>query len=111
MNEEGVKRWVLEGTDYVYPRTTNKILEAYLKLKGVAAEDIMINYTPFGFSDWQTEVAAIKKFGSAGKKTAGVSTINGDADVPFYKELGNARLKAQDLPVVSFSAGQTKLAR
>src|SRR4030095_4324899 len=74
MNEEGVKRWVLEGTDYVYPRTTNKILEAYLKLKGVPAEDIMINYTPFGFSDWQTEVAAIKKFGSAGRKTAVVST-------------------------------------
>ena len=92
MSEEGgaVKRWVLEGTDYVYPRTTNKILEAYLKAKGVAAEDIKINYTPFGFSDWQTEVAAIKKFGSAGKKTAVVSTINGDANVPFYKELGNA---------------------
>ena len=90
MSEEGgsVKRWVLEGTDYVYPRTTNKILEAYLKAKGVAAEDIMVNYTPFGFSDWQTEVSAIKKFGSAGKKTAVVSTINGDANVPFYKELG-----------------------
>ena len=85
-----VKRWVLEGTDYVYPRTTNKILEAYLKPKGVPAEDIMINYTPFGFSDWQTEVSKIKAFGSAGKKTAVVSTINGDANVPFYKELGNA---------------------
>ncbi|TIQ24252.1 MAG: urea ABC transporter substrate-binding protein, partial [Mesorhizobium sp.] len=70
-----VKRWVLEGTDYVYPRTTNKILEAYLKSKGVPAEDIMVNYTPFGFSDWQTEVSAIKKFGSAGKKTAVVSTV------------------------------------
>src|SRR5690349_23999535 len=91
MSEEGgaVKRWVLEGTDYVYPRTTNKILEAYLKSKGVAAEDIMINYTPFGFSDWQSIVADIKKFGSTGKKTAVVSTINGDANVPFYKELGN----------------------
>ncbi|TJV33730.1 MAG: urea ABC transporter substrate-binding protein, partial [Mesorhizobium sp.] len=87
MSEDGgsVKRWVLEGTDYVYPRTTNKILEAYLKAKGVAAEDIMVNYTPFGFSDWQTEIAAIKKFGSAGKKTAVVSTVNGDANVPFYK--------------------------
>src|SRR5438445_7317694 len=102
----GVKRWVLEGTDYVYPRTTNKILEAYLKQKGVPAEDIMINYTPFGFSDWQTEVAAIKKFGSAGKKTAVVSTINGDANVPFYTELGNAAIKAADIPVVAFSVGE-----
>ncbi|EKD33772.1 MAG: hypothetical protein ACD_75C02599G0001 [uncultured bacterium] len=76
MNEIGAKRWVLAGTDYVYPRTTNKILEAYLKAKGVAAEDIMINYTPFGHSDWQSIVADIKKFGSAGKKTAVVSTIN-----------------------------------
>jgi urea transport system substrate-binding protein len=79
---------VLAGTDYVYPRTTNKILEQYLKDKGVAAEDIMINYTPFGHSDWQTIVSDIKAFGSAGKKTAVVSTINGDANVPFYKELG-----------------------
>src|SRR5436190_350031 len=85
MKEVKVTRWVLEGTDYVYPRTTNKILEAYLKSKGVKAEDISINYTPFGHSDWQTRVAAIKKFGSAGKKTAVVSTINGDANVPFYK--------------------------
>src|ERR1700710_567545 len=91
-----VKRWVLEGTDYVYPRTTNKILEAYLKAKGVAPEDIMINYTPFGFSVWQTEVSKIKAFGSAGKKTAVVSTINGDANVPFYKELGNQGIKATD---------------
>src|SRR6266436_5236871 len=92
MNEIKVKRWVLAGTDYVYPRTTNKILEAYLKSKGVADADISINYTPFGFSDWQTRVAAIKKFGSAGKKTAVVSTINGDANVPFYKELGNQKI-------------------
>ena len=84
-----VKRWVLEGTDYVYPRTTNKILQAYLESKGVADSDIMINYTPFGFSDWQTEVKSIKAFGSAGKKTAVISTVNGDANVPFYKELGN----------------------
>src|SRR6185369_6137908 len=112
MSDEGgaVKRWVLEGTDYVYPRTTNKILEAYLKAKGVAAEDIMINYTPFGFADWQTEVAAIKTFGSAGKKTAVVSTINGDANVPFYKELGNAGVKATDIPVVAFSVGEEELA-
>ena len=112
MSEDGgaVKRWVLEGTDYVYPRTTNKILEAYLKAKGVAPEDIMINYTPFGFSDWQTEVSKIKAFGSAGKKTAVVSTINGDANVPFYKELGNQGIKATDIPVVAFSVGEEELA-
>ncbi len=107
---EGVERWVLAGTDYVYPRTTNKILEAYLKDKGVAAEDIMINYTPFGQSDWQTIVSDIKKFGSAGKKTAVVSTINGDANVPFYKELGNQGINAEDIPVVAFSVGEEELA-
>ena len=110
MKEEKVKRWVLEGTDYVYPRTTNKILEAYLKSKGVPAGDIMVNYTPFGFSDWQTEVSKIKTFGSAGKKTAVVSTINGDANVPFYKELGNQGIKATDIPVVAFSVGEEELA-
>ena len=110
MKEEGVQRWVLAGTDYVYPRTTNKILEAYLKDKGVAADDIMINYTPFGHSDWQTIVSDIKKFGSSGKKTAVVSTINGDANVPFYKELGNQGVKATDIPVVAFSVGEEELA-
>src|SRR5918992_292498 len=105
-----VKRWVLAGTDYVYPRTTNKILEAYLKAKGVKPEDIMINYTPFGHSDWQTIVADIKKFGSSGKKTAVVSTINGDANVPFYKELANQGVKATDIPVVAFSVGEEELA-
>jgi urea transport system substrate-binding protein len=108
--EEKVQRWVLAGTDYVYPRTTNKILEAYLKAKGVKPDDIMINYTPFGHSDWQTIVADIKKFGSAGKKTAVVSTINGDANVPFYKELGNQGISAKDIPVVAFSVGEEELA-
>ncbi len=97
MKDEKVKRWVLAGTDYVYPRTTNKILEAYLN-------------TPFGHSDWQTIVADIKKFGSQGKKTAVVSTINGDANVPFYKELGNQGVKAKDIPVVAFSVGEEELA-
>jgi len=110
MKDEKVQRWVLAGTDYVYPRTTNKILEAYLQQKGVKAEDIMINYTPFGHSDWQTIVANIKKFGSAGKKTAVVSTINGDANVPFYKELANQGIKAKDIPVVAFSVGEEELA-
>ncbi|MCO5763086.1 MAG: urea ABC transporter substrate-binding protein [Chromatiaceae bacterium] len=107
--DQGVQRWVLAGTDYVYPRTTNKILEAYLKGKGVAQEDILINYTPFGHSDWQSIVADIKKFGSAGKKTAVVSTINGDANVPFYKELGNQGVSAENIPVVAFSVGEEEL--
>jgi urea transport system substrate-binding protein len=108
-DELGVERWVLAGTDYVYPRTTNKILEAYLKQNGVAEEDIMINYTPFGHSDWQSIVADIKQFGSEGKKTAVVSTINGDANVPFYKELGNQGISAEDIPVVAFSVGEEEL--
>jgi len=109
MSELGAKRWVLAGTDYVYPRTTNKILEAYLKSKGVADDDIMINYTPFGHSDWQSIVSEIKKFGSAGKKTAVVSTINGDANVPFYKELGNQGVSSADIPVIAFSVGEEEL--
>src|SRR3979411_1751221 len=104
----GAKRWVLLGTDYVYPRTTNKILRAFLKAKGVADKDIDEKYTPFGHSDYQTIVADIKKF-SAGGKTAVVSTINGDSNVPFYKELGNAGLKATDIPVVAFSVGEEEL--
>jgi urea transport system substrate-binding protein len=104
----GAKRWVLLGTDYVYPRTTNKILRAFLKSKGVAEKDIMETYTPFGHSDYQTIVADIKKF-AAGGKTAVVSTINGDSNVPFYKELGNAGLKATDVPVVAFSVGEEEL--
>ncbi len=103
------KRFVLLGTDYVYPRTTNKILRAFLKSKGVAESDIMEEYTPFGHSDYQTIIAKIKKFSSEGKKTAVVSTINGDSNVPFYKELGNAGLKATDVPVVAFSVGEEEL--
>ena len=109
MNHIGAKRWVLLGTDYVYPRTTNKILEAYLKANGVSDEDIMIQYTPFGHSDWQNIVSDVKKFGSSGKKTAVVSTINGDANVPFYKELGNQGISAEDIPVVAFSVGEEEL--
>ena len=108
--DQGVERWVLAGTDYVYPRTTNKILEQYLKDNGVAEEDIMINYTPFGHADWQSIVSEIKAFGSAGKKTAVVSTINGDANVPFYKELANQGIEATDIPVVAFSVGEEELA-
>ena len=110
MGEEGgsAKRWFLLGTDYVYPRTTNKILRAFLKSKGVAEKDIEEVYTPFGHSDYQTIVANVKKF-AAGGKTAVISTINGDSNVPFYKELGNAGLKATDVPVVAFSVGEEEL--
>jgi len=110
MSEDGgaAKKWVLLGTDYVYPRTTNKILNYFLKSKGVAKKDIMETYTPFGHSDYQTIVADIKKF-AAGTPTAVVSTINGDSNVPFYKELGNQGLKAEDIPVVAFSVGEEEL--
>jgi urea transport system substrate-binding protein len=104
----GAKRFYLLGTDYVYPRTTNKILRAFLKSKGVAEKDIEEVYTPFGHSDYQTIVANVKKF-SAGGKTAVISTINGDSNVPFYKELGNQGLKATDVPVVAFSVGEEEL--
>ena len=104
------KRFVLEGTDYVYPRTSNKIIRAFLKSSGVADEDILENYTPFGFSDWQTEVKRIKAFGASGKKTAVISTINGDANVPFYKELAAQGVKATDIPVIAFSVGEEELA-
>ena len=104
----GAKRFVLLGTDYVYPRTTNKILRAFLHSKGIDDKDIDEKYTPFGYSDYQTIVADIKKF-SAGGKTAVISTINGDSNVPFYKELGNQGLKATDVPVVAFSVGEEEL--
>ncbi|QJW83627.1 urea ABC transporter substrate-binding protein [Ramlibacter terrae] len=111
MSKDGgsAKRFVLLGTDYVYPRTTNKILRAFLKSKGVAEADIMEEYTPFGHSDYQTIIGKIKKFAGEGKKTAVISTINGDSNVPFYKELGNAGLKAKDVPVVAFSVGEEEL--
>ncbi|MCE4537019.1 urea ABC transporter substrate-binding protein [Pelomonas sp. P7] len=105
----GAKRFVLLGTDYVYPRTTNKILRAFLHSKGIKDEDIMEEYTPFGHSDYQSIIAKIKKFSAEGKKTAVVSTINGDSNVPFYKELGNQGLKATDVPVVAFSVGEEEL--
>ena len=110
MSEDGggAERFVLLGTDYVYPRTTNKILNYFLKSKGVSKKNIMEVYTPFGHSDYQTIVADIKKF-AAGKPTAVISTINGDSNVPFYKELGNQGLKAEDIPVIAFSVGEEEL--
>lgn len=110
MSEEGgnAERFVLLGTDYVYPRTTNKILRAFLKSKGIAESDIMEEYTPFGHSNYQTIVGNVKKF-AAGKKTAVISTINGDSNVPFYRELGNQGIKASDIPVMAFSVGEEEL--
>ena len=105
----GAERWILLGTDYVYPRTTNKILRAFLNASGVADADIMEAYTPFGHSDWQTIVSEVKTFAAAGKPTAVVSTINGDANVPFYKELANQGVSAEDIPVVAFSVGEEEL--
>jgi len=104
----GAKRFVLLGTDYVYPRTTNKILRHYLKSKGIKDRDIMESYTPFGHNDYQTIVSKIKKF-SAGKQTAVISTINGDSNVPFYKELSNQGVRAEDIPVIAFSVGEEEL--
>ncbi len=111
MSDDGgaAERWVLLGTDYVYPRTTNKILRAFLQAKGVSESDIMEQYTPFGHSDWQTIVSDVKDFASAGKATAVVSTINGDANVPFYKELASQGISAEDTPVIAFSVGEEEL--
>jgi len=112
MSEDGggAERFALLGTDYVYPRTTNKILRAFLNQHGIPDSDIMEVYTPFGHSDWQTIVADVKDFASQGKRTAVVSTINGDANVPFYKELANQGISAEDIPVVAFSVGEEELA-
>ena len=109
MKEEGVKRWVLAGTDYVYPRTTNKILEAYLISKGIPEENIFVNYTPFGHSDWATIVSDVVALGASGEQVGVISTINGDANVGFYKELAAQGVSAEDIPVVAFSVGEEEL--
>ncbi|WP_434983617.1 urea ABC transporter substrate-binding protein [Vreelandella zhaodongensis] len=110
INEVGIERFALVGTDYVYPRTTNRILEAFLKDEhGIAEDDIMVNYTPFGHSDWQNIVSEIRRFGEEGKPTAVISTINGDANVPFYTELSNQGIDAADIPVIAFSVGEQEL--
>nr|WP_245999477.1 urea ABC transporter substrate-binding protein [Paracoccus methylarcula] len=110
MTEElGVEKWALLGTDYVYPRTTNNILESYLKDQGVAAGDIFVNYTPFGHSDWSKIVSDVVALGADGKKVGVVSTINGDANVGFYKELAAAGISADDIPVMAFSVGEEEL--
>ena len=109
LEELGVEKFALLGTDYVYPRTTNRILEQYLKDQGIAAEDIFVNYTPFGHSDWSSIVADVVALGADGKKVGVISTINGDANVGFYKELAAAGVSADDIPVVAFSVGEEEL--
>jgi urea transport system substrate-binding protein len=109
LEELGVESFALLGTDYVYPRTTNNILDAYLKSKGVADSDIFVNYTPFGHSDWATIVADVVALGAGGKKVGVISTINGDANIGFYKELAAAGVSADDIPVVAFSVGEEEL--
>ncbi|WP_372604237.1 urea ABC transporter substrate-binding protein [Actibacterium sp.] len=109
LEELGVEKFALLGTDYVYPRTTNKILEQYLKDKGIPAEDIFVNYTPFGHSDWSKIVADVVALGADGKKVGVISTINGDANIGFYKELAAAGISADDIPVVAFSVGEEEL--
>ena len=109
LDELGIEKFALLGTDYVYPRTTNNILESYLKGKGIAAEDIFVNYTPFGHSDWSKIVADVVALGADGKKVGVISTINGDANIGFYKELAAAGISADDIPVVAFSVGEEEL--
>jgi urea transport system substrate-binding protein len=109
LNELGVQKFALLGTDYVYPRTTNNILESYLLSKGIAKEDIFVNYTPFGHSDWSKIVADVVALGADGKKVGVISTINGDANIGFYKELAAAGISADDIPVVAFSVGEEEL--
>ncbi|AWI85827.1 urea ABC transporter substrate-binding protein [Alloyangia pacifica] len=109
LDELGVEKFALLGTDYVYPRTTNRILEAYLKSKGIAEEDIFVNYTPFGHSDWSTIVSDVKALGADGKQVGVISTINGDANIGFYKELAAQGVSADDIPVVAFSVGEEEL--
>ncbi len=109
LDELGVEKFALLGTDYVYPRTTNNILESYLKQKGIADDDIFVNYTPFGHSDWSKIVADVVALGADGKKVGVISTINGDANIGFYKELAAAGVSADDIPVVAFSVGEEEL--
>ena len=109
LEELGVKKFALLGTDYVYPRTTNKILEQYLKDQGIPAQDIFVNYTPFGHSDWSKIVADVIALGASGKKVGVISTINGDANIGFYKELAAAGVSADDIPVIAFSVGEEEL--
>lgn len=109
LEELGVEKFALLGTDYVYPRTTNNILESYLQQQGIPESDIFVNYTPFGHSDWSKIVADVVALAADGKKVGVISTINGDANVGFYKELAASGISADDIPVVAFSVGEEEL--
>ena len=109
LEELGVEKFALLGTDYVYPRTTNNILESYLKEQGIPEEDIFVNYTPFGHSDWSTIVADVQELAADGSFVGVISTINGDANVGFYKELAASGIDSADIPVVAFSVGEEEL--
>ncbi len=110
MSEEGggYKKFYLLGTDYVYPRTTNKILRAMLLAKGVPAKHIGEEYTPFHHQDYQTIVSTIRQFARRGD-AAVISTINGDSNVPFYKEFANQGLRSEDVPIMAFSVAEDEL--
>ena len=107
--QKGIERWVLLGTDYVYPRTTNGIIKTFLRNKSVTNDDIMVEYVPFGFSDWEDVTSHIKEFGSAGKKTAIISTINGDSNISFYRELARQNVDPKEIPVMAFSVGEEEM--
>ena len=107
--ELAIERWVLAGTDYIYPRTTNRILASYLENLGVDPDDIMLSYTPFAHKDWQRIVKDINQFASTGRKTAVISTINGDANIAFYRELARQRRGANTFPVLAFSVGEEEI--
>jgi urea transport system substrate-binding protein len=109
IEQRGIRRWVLAGTDYIYPRTINELLASYLESRGVTADNIMISYTPFGHTDWKRIVNEIHQFGSQGLNTAVLSTINGDANIYFYRELGVQGISAATIPVMAFSVGEAEL--
>ena len=104
----GYKKFYLLGTDYVFPRTANKILRAFLRAKGVPADSIAEEYTPFNHQDYQTIVGKIKRF-AAGGNAAVLSTINGDSNVPFYKEFANQGLRSENAPIMAFSVAEDEL--
>ena len=110
MSEEGggYKKFYLLGTDYVFPRTANKVLKAFLLSKGVPEANIAEEYTPFHHQDYQTIVGKIKAFAKGGKACV-LSTINGDSNVPFYKEFANQGLSAADCPIMAFSVAEDEL--
>jgi urea transport system substrate-binding protein len=111
IGHHAVERWVLLGSDYVYPRITNSIVSAYLnERKGVSIKDLLVRYTSLDETDWGDVIAEIKAFASEGKKTAVISTVNGEANLFFYLALMRAGIRSEDIPVMAFSVGEEELA-